>query len=56
MGNAAVIYQNNPPNVIVASFMVKKALVKGRGNVYDHLLGNVLNNHIIYPQVVIQCG
>ena len=33
----------------------KEILAKGKGNVYNHLLGNVLNNHILYAQAVIQC-
>ena len=33
----------------------KETLAKGKGNVYNHLLGNVLNDHILYAQAVIQC-
>ena len=57
MGNAAVIYLNNPPKCN-CSFLdgKKEALAKGKGHVYNHLLGNFLNNHILYPQIVIQCG
>ena len=35
-------------SVIVASFKVQKeTLTKGKGNVYNNLLGNILNNHIL---------
>ena len=33
----------------------KETLAKRKGNVHNHILGNVLNNHISYAQAVIQC-
>ena len=48
MGNAAVIFLNNPPRCNCSFLYGKKeTLAKGRGNVYNNLLGNVLNNHIL---------
>ena len=44
MGNAAVIYLNNPPK---CHYGKKETFAKGKGNIYNHLLGNVLNNHIL---------
>ena len=48
MCNAAVIFLNNPPKCN-NSFLYGKneTLAKGKGNVYNNLLGNVLNNHIL---------
>ena len=48
MDNAAVIFLNNPPKCNCSFLYGKKAtLAKGKGKVYNHLLGSVLNNHIL---------
>ena len=47
MGNAAVIFLNNPPERNCSCLYGKKeTLAKRKGNVYYNLLGSVLNNHI----------
>ena len=53
MGKAAVIYLNNPPTCNCSSLYGKEGtFAKGEGNVYNHLLGNVLNKHVLYAQIV----
>ena len=48
MGNAAVIFLNNPPKCSCRFLYGKKeTLAKAKGNVYNNLLGNALNNHIL---------
>ena len=48
MGNAAVIFLNNPPKCNCSFLYGKKeTLAKGKDNAYNNLLGNVLNNHIL---------
>ena len=48
MDNAAVIFLNNPPKCNCSFLYGKKeTLAKGKDNVYNNLLGNVLNNHIL---------
>ena len=47
-GNAAVRFLINPPKCNCSFLCGKKdSLAKGKGNVYNNLLGNVLNNHIL---------
>ena len=51
MGNAAVIFLNNPPKCNCSFLYGKKeTLAKGKSNVYNNLLGNVLNNHILFAE------
>ena len=48
MGNAAVLFLNNPPKCNFSFLYGKKeTLAKGKGNVCNNLLGNVLVNHIL---------
>ena len=48
MDNAVVIFLNNPPKCNCSFLYGKKeTLAKEKDNVYNNLLGNVLNNHIL---------